>query len=250
MSAELKRMKKALDQAKKKPKIKRKSAPTRPAPRVSKKLISQLSREADRAWGLPRGQRTRTSRYGSLSSRLSSAFNAGVREAKKLGNTAVKPIKSTGSKIVSANRKAGRYIDSKTGGRIGSRGNTDYILPSIGVAAYATNKVRKGVKYLTNAKYRVEQSRKKLKKQQKRTAKQLIKLEAQEIRLANKLAKVEAALADAKLMEKTAKAAKKSGKRALRRGRGFGGFRPVVYTPVAARAQQQLVVPCSGAYWV
>ena len=250
--SELKRMKRELQKAKKprkKPARKpRKKPAKKPAkkptsrPKVTRRMTASMSRKANMAWSLPRGTRTRTARFGP--DRIFST-------ASGLYSSAAGKVTSGISRVKDINRRIGQRMDKYSGGKLSKLGNTDYAFPAALGAAVITNQTRKTIKYLTNRKYKMQQQQKKLRKEARRLENLIKKKVQREAKVANRLDEITAALDDAKLMEKTSKEAKRASKRILRRrGVGFGGYHPVVYSPVAARAQQSLVVPCSGAYWV
>lgn len=207
---------------------------------VSKRLVNQLAREANKAWGIPRNSRTRVSRFGMIGDI--------TKQAKKVYSSA----KSSGSKAVSRvsdiNRSYGRKADELLGGRISSRGNIDFALPATIGGVYLGRKTYKGLRSLTSKAYRAREKVKKLEKESKRLDKQVKRILAREEKVRQNLEKSRARL------EKIAeKAATKSSRRILRgRGSGMGTkstFRPVIYSPTAARSQQALVVPCGGGWW-
>jgi len=223
------------------------SKPVKSKPRtvVSKRLISQLSREANQAWSFRSG--SRTTRFG---------MTPGMLQAgREIYADAKRGVKSTAGKVRATNKRYGMKVDDLTGGRLSDVGNVEFVLPAAAGGAYLGRKVYKTGRKVVDKKYKLQQTVKALTREQKAISAQMNRLIARDARVYDRLSRMQTALADAKAAELAQKVAKKAAKKAVRRRSVRMGsakksnFRPVIYSPVAARAQQSLVEPCAGARW-
>ena len=170
---------------------------------------------------------------------------------------AKKGLKGAAGKVRATNKRYGQKIDDLSGGRLSERGNVEFIIPAAAGGAYLGRKVYRGGRKLIDRKYKLQQTVKALTKEQRVIAAQIDRLMTRDARLYDRLSRIQTALKDVKAAEAAKKAAKQTARRALRRRSMRMGstkakkstFRPVIYSPVAARAQQPLVKPCSGATW-
>jgi len=207
--------------------------------KVSTTLINKLSREANKAWGLKKGSRTRTQRFGMTSNIVSK----GLAESKKMLSSASSKLKKYEKKILSENKKYGKKVNENLG-FMGKKISDEYVIPAGIASLYVSRKVVRGGRKIMDKAYRLTEKEKKLNKEKKKVEKQLKNLTRRDEILSERISK---------LRGKLEEVAHKTKQKTLRRGLRMGGrksyYRPVVYSPVAARAQQSLVIPCGGGWW-